>query len=246
METEYTSLIERYFDNLLSPEEMTRVEQLRKTDLNFQEEFELFEKAHQAIKFSTIIDLKAEIKGIHQGMNDSSKEAKTINLRWIAVAASILIIVSVGLYAQQFSNQNLYSEAYTPVSDYITNMDGDLSEMEKAMKFLDQKQFDSASYLFNNIYATTGEQSALFYAGHSHFQAGRIEKAIESWNKVSNNYQAETQWYVALAYLKLGNTENSLKTLTAIITKKEDEVFVRRAEKLKEKLSSPFRKLSVN
>ncbi|MBL4708771.1 MAG: tetratricopeptide repeat protein [Flavobacteriales bacterium] len=243
MNTNYTTLIERYFDQLLSSEEMIEFEQLKKTDLDFLQEFELFEKSHQVIKLSTIIELKAEIRDIHQKMDTSAKTSRLIKFRRMGIAASVLFIVGLGLYAQQFSNQKLYDDAYTPVGDYITNMDKDISEMEEAMKFFDQQQFDRASELFNGIYATTGDQVALFYAGHSHYQAGRLDQAIESLNEVSNNYQAEAQWYVALAYLKLENVDNAISTLSSLIKNNKDEAFVLKAKKLKGELISPLRKL---
>lgn len=244
METKYTSLIERYFDQLLSPEEIVEVERLKKTDLNFQQEFKLFEKSHQAIKLAAIISLKEEIKEIHQKMDTSTKKPRIIQFRRMGIAASILVLVGFGFYAQQFSNQNLYDAAFTPVGDYVTNMDDDLSEMEKAMKFFDQQQFDNSIQLFNSIYNTTGDQAALFYEGHSYYQAGRMQEAIESLNKVSNNYQPEAKWYVALAYLKMENEDSALKTLASIIRNNQDEAFVLKAKKLENDLLSPLRRFA--
>jgi len=243
METKHTLLIERYFDQLLSPEEMAKVEQLKKTDSDFLQEFELFRKTYQALKLSTIIDLKADIKEIHQRMGSSTRVARIVKLRWMSIAASILLFVGLGLYAQQFSNQNLYNEAFTPVGDYVTNMDNDLSEMENAIELFNNQQLDSAGQLFNKIYATSGVQSALFYEGHTHYQAGRLEQAIKSLNKVSNDYKPEAQWYISLAYLKMEDEANTLKTLNAIINNNQDEAFVLKAKKLKRKLTRPIRKL---
>ena len=243
METKFTTLIERYFDELLSPEDIRKVEQLKNTDSDFLKEFELFEKSHQAIKLSTIINLKAEIKEIHKRMDGSAKSNKVIQFWWGRVAASIIILVGVGIgfYAQKFSNQNLYDESYTLVGDYITNMDEELSEMEIAMQFFDKQQFDLSTQLFDKIYTATGDQIALFYTGHSHYQAGRMEQAIKSLNDVSNNYQPEAQWYVALAYLKMEDTVGTIRTLEYIISNNQDKVYVLKAKKLADKLRSPLR-----
>lgn len=243
METAHTQLIERYFDELLSPEEIDKVEKLKSLDSNFLQEFELFEKAHKAIKLSTVIDLKSEIRGIHEKMDSPKKINKVIKLRWISIAATILLIIASSFYIQQFSNENLYNEAYEPVDDYVTNMDNDLSEMEKAMDLFNKQQFDDASQLFNKIYTTTGKQVALFYEGHSLYQSGKLDAAIKALSKVSNNYQAEAQWYASLIYLKKGNTTKALEILNLIINDNKDEAFVLRAKKLQEKLRSPFRNL---
>lgn len=243
MDTKYTTLIERYFDQQLSPEEKVEVEQLRATDLDFQEEFELFEKANQAVQLATAINLKEEIKDIHDSM-EATSATPIFTFRRIGIAASVLLIVGFGVYAQQYSNQNLYDEAYAPVGDYVTNMDNEISQLEKAMELFDQQQYDNAQRAFNQIYTTTGDQIALFYAGHCHYQAGKFEEAISALSKIDNNYQAEAQWYIALAYLKLEKLDNTNNVLQSIIDNKQDEAFVLKAKRLKEQLASPLRILA--
>lgn len=242
METPHTQLLERYFDGLLSPKEIEELNQLRQTDEAVQQEFELFEKAHQAVKLSTVIALKSEIKEIHQNMG-TTKPSKVIPLIRLGIAASVLCILGIAFYAQRYSNQNLYEKAFSPVGDYVTNMDSDLSELEKAMSLFDQQQFDRASLAFENIYLETGDQVALFYAGHSHYQAGELHQAIESLEKISNSYRSEAQWYAALAYLKMDDTQNTLRMLEVILDQNEDEKFVLKATKLKNEMNSPLRNL---
>ena len=242
MKTNYTELIERYFDNQLSSEEVELVEQLKKVDSDFQEEFKLFEKSHQVVKLSTLLDLKEDIKSVHKQIDESNTFA-VISAWWVGIAASTILFVMLGVYAQRYSNESLYAEAFTPIDDYITNMDNTVSEMEKAMDLLDQEQYDSASIAFHKIYKTTGSQVAIFYEGTCFYQANKLEEAIMSWNKISNDYQPEAQWYVALAYLKMDDIDNTIQTLNAIIDNNKDEKFVLKAQKLKTKLLSPFRKL---
>ena len=73
METQYTSLIERYFDEELSSKEKAHVEELKKTNSNFMHEFELFEKAHKVVNLVAIGNLKEDIRSIHKGMDNSPK-----------------------------------------------------------------------------------------------------------------------------------------------------------------------------
>ncbi len=241
MDTQYTTLIERYFDQLLSPEEELRFEQLKKTDPDFQAEFELFEKSHQALKLATIVHLKEEIKELHDNLPTSSNRPVIYRLGRLSIAASLLCIVGLTWYAQQFSNSNLYENAYTPVGDYITTMDNEFSDIEKAMKLFNDKNFDEATASFQRIFNQTGEQVALFYTGQSLFQANKPEEAITVLNQVTTNYKAEAQWYIALAYLKLDKDIKAQKVLEKIISEQEDDAFVLKATKLKDQLSSPFR-----
>ena len=158
---------------------------------------------------------------------------------------SILLLLSIGLgfYAQQFSNQNLYEETYSPVGDYITNMDDDLSDMENAMKFFNNRKFDTAEQLFHKIYGTTRDQAALFYLGQSQYEAHKFEQSIRSLSRVTSNYQPEARWYMALAYLKLEDENNMQKTLDMIIASGDDEAFTLKAKRLKRKIKSPLRRL---
>jgi tetratricopeptide (TPR) repeat protein len=242
METKYTEFIERYFDGLLSPEELRDFDRLKKTDQVFQEELDLFEKTHKALRLHTINSLKSEIRQIHKSTG-TAKQSKVLPLIRYGIAASVLLLVGIGFFAQQYSNQNIYEESYIPVGDYITNMDNELSDLEKAVTFFDQQQFDSAVVAFQQIYFETGDQLALFYQGQSLYQKGELTQAIECLRRVSNNYEPEAQWYVALAYLKMDNAEKTLQVLDRIISKNEDEKFVLQAKTLKQKLQHPLRKL---
>ena len=242
MKENYRDLIERYFDDQLSEEERGEVERLRTSNVDFQQEFELFEKANKAVKISTLLDLKADVKSIHQEMK-APKQGKSINLKWWSLAAGIALLVGLWSYAQQFSNANIYADAYTPVEDYVTNMDQTVSEMERAMELLDHKDYDKAISAFEKLYSSTGNLTALFYEGHCYYEVGEYTKAIDHWNKVTNEYQPEAQWYTALVYLKLDDVERAKASLNQIVEAAADEKFVLKAKELNSKLSSPFRVL---
>jgi TolA-binding protein len=244
METKYTTLIERYFDKELSPEEIAQVAKFRERDVDFQKEFELFEKANKVISLLTISDLKEEIKVLRE--HKISNSQKVSSLRGMKVAASILLlaVVGVGFYAQQFSSKSIYDNSYFPAGDYITNMDAEMSTMEKAMELYNKESFLAAIDAFAEIGNTNPEnQVAKFYLGQSLLQAGQDEQAIKTLSEVSGDYQPEALWYVALTQLKMGNDAVALETLERIISANKDEAFVIKAKGLKRKLNSPFRKL---
>jgi TolA-binding protein len=244
MKTKYTALIERYFDNELSPEEIAQVAKLNETEVDFQKEFELFEKANEAIKLLTLSDLKEDIKVLREKQTENTPRFRSLS--WIKVAASILLlaVVGVGFYAQQFSNESIYDSSYVPADDYITNMDAEMSAMEKALELYNKKDFSAAIDAFAEIKNTNPEnQVAKFYLGQSLLQAGQDEQAIKTLSQVSGDYHPEALWYVALAQLKMDNEAAALQSLERIISENKDEAFVIKAERLKRKLNSSFRKL---
>jgi TolA-binding protein len=244
METKYTALIERYFDNELSPEEIAQVVKLNETEVDFQKEFELFEKANEAIKLLTLSDLKEDIKVLREKQTENTPRFRSLS--WMKVAASILLlaVVGVGFYAQQFSNESIYDSSYVTADDYITNMDAEMSAMEKALELYNKKDFSAAIDAFTEIENTNPEnQVAKFYLGQSLLQAGQDEQAIKTLSQVSGDYHPEALWYVALTQLKMDNEAAALQSLERIISENKDEAFVIKAERLKRKLNSSFRKL---
>ena len=245
METKYTPLIERYFDEELTSEEISEVQRLNETDVDFQKEFQLFEKANKAIKLLTIKDLKEEIKEIRQEIK-ASNQPKQSSFGFMKIAASIMLIAmaGIGFYSQNFSNQNLYEESYTPVGDYITNMDDDMTEMEKAIELFNKEDFNGALEAFAAIErAEPLNQEAKFYFGQSLLNTDKNEQAITALSEVTGDYRAEALWYAALTQLKINKEFNAKSTLNKIVSEKTDSAFVIKAEKLKSKLNSPLRKL---
>lgn len=243
METQYTTLIERYFDEQLSQTEIAEYNQLLESNEDFQKEVELFEKAHQVVRLKHISDMKERVRNIRQAQTEASTSG---GLGLMKIAASILLIaaVSIGFYAQQFETGKLYQEAYSPAGDYITNMDAEMTPLEKAMEFYNKGDFETAIDAFATIEGKDPRnQEAKFYLGQSLLQAGQNEQAIETLLEVSGDYHPEALWYAALTQLKTGKEADALETLNHIIDENEDEAFVLKARGLKSKLESPLRKL---
>lgn len=242
METQYTTLIERYFDEQLTPSEIAEYNQLLETNEDFQKEVELFEKAHHVIKLKHISDIKDRVQSIRKGQQIQSRSS---NFSGLKIAASILLIavVSIGFYAQQYDTDKLYRDAYTPAGDYITNMDAEMSPLEQAMELYNKEEFETAIDAFATIEGKDPQnQVAKFYLGQSLLQAGQNEQAIETLLEVSGDYHPEALWYAALTQLKIGYEADALETLDHIIDENEDEAFVLKAKDLKSKLTSPLRK----
>ena len=245
METQYTTFIERYFDKDLTATELIEYQELLETNLDFQKEVELFEKALKAIKLKHISDMKDHVRSIRNKKINSSTSSK---LGWMRIAASIVLLAVVGLgfYAQQYKASKLYENAYAPAGDYITNMDADMSTMEKAMELYNKEELTAAIEAFAEIENTNPEnQVAKFYLGQSLLQAGQDEQAIKTLSQVSGDYHPEALWYVALTQLKMGNETAALESLDHIIEENRDEAFVIKAGRLKRKLNSYFRKLAL-
>jgi len=190
--------------------------------------------------------MKDRVQSIREKQISSSK---TSNFGWMKVAASVMILAVVGLgfYSQSYSNEKLYEDAYTPAGDYITNMDSEMSDMEKAIELFNKERFSEAVNAFAKIESREPlNQEAKFYLGQSLLQGNQQEQAIATLSEVTGSYRAEALWYAALTQLKSSKEEEDAKaTLNKIIIEKTDSAFVIKAEKLLNKLNSPLRRLAL-
>ncbi|MEO0472376.1 MAG: hypothetical protein AAF206_22325 [Bacteroidota bacterium] len=64
----------------------------------------------------------------------------------------------------------------------------------------------------------TDSEAALLYIGAAYYQSGKTEAAIEQWQQIPNKnlIWEEVQWRIALAHLKLAQTELAIEKLCQI------------------------------
>ncbi|PCJ65177.1 MAG: hypothetical protein COA58_09950 [Bacteroidetes bacterium] len=241
METKYTDLIERHFNDLLNQDEVKRVKELLANDKSFQKEYELFKSAQFVVELNTLRQLKENARKL-----DIENTAHRPKTNWILMAASVLLIAIVGtLFFSQnnYSNENLFNKAYFPADDYISDLGSDETRLGAAMRLYNTKQYPEAVGAFTTIELSEPQnQIAKFYLGQSLLQMDQMEQAIKTLDKVSGDYWSEAKWYVALALLKQGKEAEAKKILLDIMDADEDEAFVLKAERLQNKMNSPLRK----
>lgn len=237
MDSEYTALIERYFDNLLLPNEEKLVADLLANNSDFKLEFQLFEKANKAVELQALSELKNTIKKM-----DSRKEVRSFT--FLKIAASILLIAVIGsfFYAQtQLTNSKIFLTSYELAPDYITNMGDNQDVLSIAMKYYNTQNFDSAIKAFLPL-ASNNEEAA-FYLGQCYLKTTNTQKAISTFSSITGKYKTEAEWYTALAQLSAGNEKGARGTLNQIIKTNQDEAFVLKAKHVLKKLDNPLRQL---
>lgn len=247
MDTKYTDLLERYFSHSLSSNEIKEVEELLRNNEEFKLEYELFEKAIQVAKLHTISGLKQDIREIRESAN--IPKTRLIS-PWLKIAASVILlaVIGTGFYAQTYSNDSLYVQAYVPVSDYITNLDNDLSSLEKAVSLYNTEEYQGASEIFKTIASLENSEShiASFYLGICYMQMDKMDEAVEVLQRVQGPFKSEAQWYLALAHLKLDHDDVSIVTLKSIVADNSDEAYVIKAQTLLNHLNNPLRNLVLS
>lgn len=147
-----------------------------------------------------------------------------------AIAASIAVIIGVFGVTRLFYNSSLtnydeiFSQYYkTYQNDFSTRSDQVVvNNLYLAFQAYESHDFEKAVELFSKV--TEADESMLmayFYKGIASIEIGNFSAAVESFNKViknpANPYYPQAQWYCALTWLKLNNSENAIQHLTWLV-----------------------------
>lgn len=215
-------LLNNYFSNQLTAEQERTFNDLLDTDTEFKAQF-MFEKDLQrAIRKKENQDLKVKLKGIEKEIQTtaSPSQAKSRFRPW-SIAASITIFLTLGWLTYYslsgISNQDLYNAHFEPYPNTvysITRSDGSESVEREAFVAYESQDYERAAELFLNAgeAITHGD----FYLAQVLLQLNRNEEAIELFAKSmleDSSFEAEANWYLALAYLKENNIESAKEVL---------------------------------
>src|SRR5690606_17548121 len=108
---------------------------------------------------------------------------------------------------------------------------------ENAFRYYDQRDYGKAAVAFKEWYDEDTIGYANFYYGISLMADNQVEKAITvladpDW-EVPEKYQTQTDWYLALGYLKTENKEKAIAYLEKVLI---DGVRAAQARKILEKI----------
>ena len=212
-----TDIIERHLSSDLNPEEQLWFENELKNNPNFAREVLLHKDINKAILDLDIVNLRSKLNSIETDVTSKksfTKEFFQFKWQYIAVAASITLMVSFGLKFVSQSNYtndeifNMYYQSYEAngiVRSASTNIDQDLSD---ALALYNDKKYNDALVLFNQI--LDKDYSNIYvhlYAGISNMESFSYKKAIESFQLIidhqNNLYVEQAEWYMAICYLKM-------------------------------------------
>jgi tetratricopeptide (TPR) repeat protein len=243
MDSKHTPLIQRHFDGQLSETETAEFARLLEHDSAFKKEVELFKKSQVFVELYAQLELKNHILQLDK----NRKPAR--NISFFRIAASLVLIGSFALvfYSQSYSNQKLFASNYELPPDYITNLDAELTPLEKAMEFYNATDYAKAQHAFKAAASNSQfTEQANFFRAQCFIKTENPEQAIALFLTINGAYKVESQWHTALAFLQLDNTDQCIQTLKKIISENQDPAFTNKAKALIKKLDSPFRRLVLN
>ncbi len=220
-------LIQRHFLNELSDQEEQDFKELLKNDKDFKQEFTFQENLKKVIKVEERSRLKAKLNKFEQGINQDNVSFARWN-PWMVAASAILLIAAGWLsYSTLFNTNydNLYAANYKeyPNTVYAITRGDSIETLErKAFAAYDSGDYVHAINYFKNLTKNDNLDYVDFYLAQVYLKSDSIQKSIVLFKKVigsNKQFVEESNWYLALAYLKLEDINNATKHLKMTVAK---------------------------
>lgn len=172
-----------------------------------------------------------QLKDKHQLTPQRRKGARLLQLRpWLAVAASLTLLLGVAFWLMPTSNnadQLLSAHLEVPFANSQGRKNADVVNefRTQAIAAYTERDFEQAALASEKIIQLTDEttQEDFLYLGLSYLyqQSPNVEKAVPHLQKAAEwpngSFNQESQWYLALAYLKTNQAKKAVQQLEAII-----------------------------
>ena len=204
--------------------ELQKNEKLRK-------EVELRSRTDDVLKNHDMMNLRNKLNAIEKQRREPvplKKPGRALNTRYAAAIAGLVIIGSIILLSsRKMSNDEILSKYYKPyelVSTSRSDEAGSAPDYYKlAVEFYNIHDYRNAARYFSMVLESDPEnmQTELLN-GISNFENQDYPAAKGSFFRVisdnNNFYIDHAQWYLALCYIKTGQTEKARKQLITIKT----------------------------
>lgn len=235
--------IERYLLARMSEEEAKQFEKELEKNSSLKEEVELTALIIGSARKIGAQNEKSAVTEESKAIWDMLKETSTDDVKrltgkkrtsiltWVTsgAAAVILLLVALHFYRIDKTHEELYAAYYKPYEDDlaphrgINSMDEIATEMfDKALKYYNTQQYRSALDLFNNIDIQYTHHIAI-YQSICMLETGQTKDAIDLLSFAIQEYGEgweyfqDAEWYLALAYLKDNQEDQTIDILARII-----------------------------
>jgi len=238
-------LIDKYFENSLSPKEQLKFKDLLQNDKEFVKEFAFQKDLKKIISIKQQEDLKSTLQQFENKLQNKSPFL-IFQKKWL-VAASISLLIAVGIWSVKNtffpSTEDLFAENFEPYRNIVQPIvrGESINTIEyRAFVSYENNEYYKAINLFNSV-KNPSKTSTLFYKAMSYLATNNASEAIEILLPIATNknlgdseidFKEKANWYLALAYLKNGDDKKAISQFSFIANhpsssfKKEESIHV--------------------
>lgn len=228
-------LIDRYFENALSPKERLEFNDLLQKNESFRKEFLFHKDLKKAVTRHQNEELKEILGKFESNLNRNSRFS-VVPIKWLA-AASLALLLSVGSWMVKNyafpSSERIFETYYEPYPNTVLPIvrGEELPTIEyRAFLAYEAEEYYKAINLFNSI-ENSEEKYIRFYQALCLLSVDKTEEAIQALMPLTESSPGTLQnmdcrqkatWYVGLAYLKQGNEERARHYMDILRTQNEE------------------------
>jgi len=238
--------IEKYLAKEMKGDELFDFEQELKKNTKLEKEVALHNEIAQAITEKDVIEFRNLVQSTLKNKTSNTKKVFSIKWRYISIAATILIILVIGMvvmYPNLFQKkpaEQLYITYYEPYQDLITGRSNEINDKNTglALMYYNRQEYHKVIEQLNNV-DISNKPLLQLYAGISYLTINDVKKAhitFENISKGNNLFQIEALWYNALTYLKEGDIKKSKLMLKEIIATSGNSDYAQKARRLLDEL----------
>lgn len=222
---ETANLISKYFSEGLTSEEARQLEALLNENPEQREAFDFEKNLRSGLMADEKQELKAQLQEFEKNLAIPERQSRSLNKRWMAIAASLVLFASLGVWLwQQNQSSRLYDDYFQGYeqTEMVITRNAPQSLKRAAFNAYDMEDYEQAISYLEQIKAAEQTDYVDFYLGLSHLQLGDADKALPYFETViaqDSKYAAEALWYAALGQLKIKNKQRAANYLSQLLNK---------------------------
>lgn len=213
------ALVERYFDQELSDQEITSFNQRLESDSNFKALFDREKMLIHSIRYEGLRNDLGVLKQIEKRASQNNPPTKSLRLdSWYFKAAAVIIIVVIAgrvLLPRQEDSEELFQNYFKPYPNtFEPTLRGsdDVTQRSEAFLAYEQHNYQKAVEGFNEILKNGNEPAVLLLAGNANLALGNVEEAKNNFRiliKDFDDLDTQAKWFLSLCYLKEGDIDQA-------------------------------------
>lgn len=216
-------LIERYFDNALSPEETRDVAERLKRDYDFRKLFDREKLLVDMIRFEAARRDLQYLRNLEESFSGKKSSHLQYVYYYLAAAACIAaIVLLVWMPAKDSRTQSLFAEYFQPhpnIFEPLLRNESDNSPRTRAFQAYEQENYQQAALLFTGLLTENEDAGMMMLLGNSNLILGNTEAAKQNFSgviRISPGLRAGAKWYLALSHLKSGEPDSAKQLLLEV------------------------------
>ena len=217
-------LIQGFLKNNLTEAHLKTFHKLLEEDPKFNTDFKYHQDLHYALSKLEADSLKQRLKAIEKdAFQDASKQQRKASKWYMSIAAALVIGLTTLFFLKRPKDfYNTYYSAYPNVYQPIVRSAFD-QPYYQAFQAYENQNYSAAAGKFKSLLQQEDNPNLRFYLAICQLELKNYDEAqrnLESLRHADFNLTAESQWYLALIYLKHDHKEKAFNQLIELQKKR--------------------------